>query len=35
MFGDFNSRVRMYDPAESLWHGTIGGHRIERNFADE
>jgi len=29
MLGDFNARVGMYDPAEGLWHGTIGGHRID------
>ena len=24
MLGDFNARVGMFDPADVLWHGTIG-----------
>ena len=36
MLGDFNTRVGVFDPANGLWHGTVGRHGIaERNFAGE
>ena len=36
MLGDFNARVGVFDPAEGLWHGTIGSHGIvKRNLAGE
>ena len=36
MLGDFNARVGVFNPADGLWHGTIGRHGIaERNHADE
>ena len=36
MLGDFNAGVGVFDPANGLWHGTIGRHGIaERNFAGE
>jgi len=36
MLGDFNARVGVFDPAEGLWHGTIGNHGIvKRNLAGE
>ena len=36
MLGDFNARVGMFDPADGLWHGTIGGYGLaERNRAGE
>jgi len=28
MLGDFDARVGVFDPAEGLWHGTIGSHGI-------
>jgi len=36
ILGDFDARVGVFDPAEGLWHGTIGSHGIvERNLAGE
>ena len=37
MLGDYNVRVGVFDdPAEGLWHGTIGNNGIvERNLAGE
>ena len=36
MLGDFNARVGVFNPANGLWHGTIGRHGIaEINFAGE
>ena len=36
MLGDFNARVGMFDPADGLWHGTIGRYGLaERNCAGE
>ena len=36
MLGDFNARVGMFDPADGLWHKTIGRYGLaERNRARE
>ena len=36
MLGDFNARVGMFDPADGLWHKTIGRYGLaERNHARE
>ena len=36
MLGDFNARVGMFDPADGLWHKTIGRYGlVERNHAGE
>ena len=36
MLGDFNARVGMFDPADGLWHKTIGRYGLaERNCAGE
>ena len=36
MLEDFNARVGVFNPADGLWHGTIGRHGItKRNHAGE